>query len=146
MGAQPQVAGLIAYHCVPGYKYATSAPYKIQTKIRPPHDIVSDYIWLSADGLLWIKAGYAWDGCSGPTYDDRTNQRGGLVHDALYQLMREGHLDRRWRKEADKLLYQCCREDGMPWPRARAYYRGVRVGGEPHTHKTDRYTKIHTAP
>ena len=143
---KPAKKGLITYHRVPGYKYATNSPYKLQTKITPPHDIVSDYIWLSASGMLWIKAGYAWDGCSSIAIDDKTNQRAGLVHDAFYQLMREGYLDRSWRKDADKLFYECCREDGMPWIRARYYYRAVRVGGEQFTHKTDEYTKLYSAP
>jgi len=143
---KPLKKGLITYHRVRGYKYATNTPYEVQTPITPTYDIVTDYIWLTSTGLLKIRANYCWDGCSGPTYDDKTNQRAGLIHDCFYQLMREGHLDRKWRKEADRLLYTICREDGMPWIRARMYYRGVRVGGEKYTYPTDEYTKVYSAP
>jgi hypothetical protein len=56
--------------------------------------------------------------------------RGSLVHDALYQLMREGLLDpEQWREPADSLLRAICREDGMSAIRAWWVYKGVRLGG-----------------
>ncbi len=81
-------------------------------------------------GLLTIHEGYCWDGPSGPTFDTKNFMRGSLVHDALYQLMREGHIDRSNRKAADKLLVQMCKTDGMSTLRATWVYRGVRRGGK----------------
>jgi hypothetical protein len=54
--------------------------------------------------------------------------RGSLIHDALYQLIREGHLPHQCRQPADAMLYQIIRQDGMCKPRACYVYRGVRVG------------------
>lgn len=60
------------------------------------------------------------DGPSGPTIDTKEFMRGAFVHDALYQLIREGHLLMRDRKQADKILRRMCIEDGMS--RFRAWY------------------------
>ena len=80
-------------------------------------------------GELTIYKYYAWDGASGPTIDDKTNMRASLFHDALYQLMREGHLDKSYRKYADQLFRQMCLEAGMGKFRAWYYYTSVRVLG-----------------
>ena len=78
-------------------------------------------------GVLSISPGYAWDGPSGPTVDTKTFMRGSLVHDALYQLMREKVLPQQYRKLADKILYKMCREDKMMWVRAVWVYVAVRL-------------------
>lgn len=79
--------------------------------------------------FLGVSCSYAWDGASGPTWDDKTNMRASLVHDALYQLMREELLDRKHRKYADELFRKMCIEDGMGKFRAWYYYRAVRIFG-----------------
>ena len=102
-----------------GYKYQIVEEYQEDIDVKPLQDIDSDYIDLTAEGRLTLKSGYAWDGPSGPTFDTRNFMRGSLVHDALYQLMREEHLDKdTWRKPADELLRLMCRQDGMWWLRA----------------------------
>jgi hypothetical protein len=113
-----------------GYKYQLHEDYKTVVSIRPSRKIIHPYITLDIGGTLSIKAGYAWDGCSGPTWDDKTNMRAGLVHDSLFQLMREGLLDLGWRQEADRELYRICKEDGMWQIRAWTYYKAVRAFGE----------------
>lgn len=70
--------------------------------------------------------GYAWDGPSGPIIDAKSTMRGSLVHDALYQLMREGHLGVEHRVMADKTLILLCQEDGMSAFRRWYIYLGVR--------------------
>ena len=76
--------------------------------------------------------GYAWDCPSGPTLDTRNFMRGSLVHDALYQLMRESLLDHTIHREpADRILQSLCREDGMTALRAWWVYQGVRLFGNP---------------
>jgi len=115
-----------------GYKYQLTVPYVTQIPIKPGKSINTDYIALTKTGKLTIKKGYAWDGPSGPTVDSLNFMRGSLVHDALYQLMREEYLDDdTCRIDADRLLRQMCREDGMTAIRAMWVYLAVRVGGGP---------------
>ena len=76
---------------------------------------------------LSIKEGYAWDGPSGPTIDTKDFMRGALIHDALYQLLREGQLPKEDRKVADKVLKRTCLEDGMFPLRANVVYLAVRA-------------------
>ena len=111
-----------------GYKYQLAETYSVVTKIRPPEMAETDFITLDATGRLTMESGYAWDGPSGPTFDTKTFMRGSLVHDALYQLMREGLLAGEHRAAADELLAVICREDGMNWFRAWYVLLGVRWG------------------
>lgn len=113
-----------------GYKYQLAEDYTLLVPIKPSYKINSEYIHL-IDGVLTIKKGYAWDGCSGPTADDRTNMRGSLVHDALYQLLRMGLLDPPCREIADDLFYRILLEDGMSKLRAKYYHFAVRKFGSP---------------
>ena len=113
------------------YKYTLFADYQHQTELRPAKLIVMTppIISLGTDGLLIIKKGYAWDGPSGPTIDTPNFMRGSLVHDALYQLMREKLIPQDHREYADKLLREICIEDGMSRIRAWWVYHSVRLGG-----------------
>lgn len=111
-----------------GYKYQLCKTYTVWTGIRPPAAITTPFVCLSPDGLLRIRRGYAWDGPSGPAIDTHNFMRGSLVHDALYQLMREGYLDPdTCRRSADALLRDICIEDGMSWIRAWWVYLSVRL-------------------
>lgn len=113
-----------------GYKYQLNADYEVDIPITPEADIDTDYIDLDVNGKLTIRKGYAWDGPSGPTVDTKNFMRGSLVHDALYQLMRHGHLSNdTHRDDADELLRTMCKEDGMTSTRAWWVYRGVRWFG-----------------
>jgi len=121
----------IAYKA--GYKYQLKRDYSVDIDIHPDvliNDI--EYLTLTPEGKLTVKDGYAWDGPSGPTIDTLNFMRGSLVHDALYQLMRERHLDHeKYRETADRLLQKICLEDGMSTIRAWWVYHGVRLGGGP---------------
>ncbi|MFQ6677893.1 MAG: DUF1353 domain-containing protein [Fidelibacterota bacterium] len=115
-----------------GYKYQLVENYSTEIPIKPDDDIESDFIILSNKGQITIKKGYAWDGPSGPTIDTSNFMRGSLIHDAIYQLMREGGLDnKKHREPADKLLQQICKDDGMAPMRAWWVYIGLRFGGSP---------------
>ena len=115
-----------------GYKYQLKQTYALTIALRPDLNISTDYIALSTEGALTIAKGYAWDGPSGPTLDTASFMRGSLVHDALYQLMRDGHLDRAMhRAAADRLLQTLCKEDGMWSLRAWWVYHGVRLFADP---------------
>lgn len=132
-------------HYRSGYKYQLVETYSEDVVICPEKQIETKYINLDEAGLLTIKSGYAWDGPSGPTIDTKSFMRGSLVHDALYQLMRNGLLPSSSREDADQELHRICREDGMN--RFRAWYvlLGVRKGaGFAASPKSKK--KIRTAP
>lgn len=94
-----------------------------------------------SDGWLHIHNHYSWDGPSGPTRDDASNLRGSLIHDVLYQALREGTIHQRFnrfdpekyhgifRKAADGIFHRLILQDGMPKWRARYYYLAVRWFG-----------------
>jgi len=129
-----------------GYKYQLVDEYPLTVRVIPDDTVETEFIDLSTEGMLVIKKGYAWDGPSGPTIDTKNFMRGSLVHDALYQLMRQKKLSKdRWRAEADLELKRICLEDGMSRIRAWWVHRGVRLGGDPSASPESR-KEIHTAP
>ena len=111
-----------------GYKYQIKEIYSVQIDLKPPINIETEYIRLDTKGNLVLTNGYAWDGPSGPTIDTLNFMRGSLIHDALYQLMREDYLDHNiYRKSADIILRKICREDGMWFLRSWWVYIAVRL-------------------
>lgn len=115
-----------------GYKYQLAEDYRHQLPFDvPPIYVAHEFITVGADNSITISAGYAWDGPSGPTFDTLNFMRGSLVHDALYQLMREKRLDViKYKDLADRELQRICIEDGMSKLRAWYVYLGVKVGGK----------------
>lgn len=103
-----------------GIKYQLSEDYVIQTDILG-YEYDSQFLSLTKQGLLTIRSAYAWDGSSGPAKDDKTNMEGSLVHDALYQLMRQSAIPRTYRNYSDKLYSKICKSNGMN--RFRAWYQ-----------------------
>lgn len=123
---------MITYRKLHRYKYQLMQEYRHATAIRPAADVRTndDWVILRTTGELVVKKHYAWDGPSGPTIDTKDFMRGSLVHDALYQLMREGLLDvNAWREPADRLLAEICVADGMGEFRAWYVYWAVREFG-----------------
>ncbi len=132
-----------------GYKYQLSETFelslplpfqKIEFKqkrdlslhlLGKPMDILcGSFISISSPGVLHIHNGYSWDGPSGPTIDTKNFMRGALVHDALYQLIRNGKIPKDpWREYADDLLKKMCKEDGMSSLRAWYVWKSVRWFG-----------------
>ena len=110
-----------------GYKYQLTHHYTVGTPIRPARTIGTIYISLNASGVLDIAKGYAWDGPSGIAFDTLNFMRGSMIHDALYQLVREGHLEPFNKDAIDRLLQAICIEDGMSRLRAWWVYHGVRL-------------------
>ncbi|MHC4954293.1 MAG: DUF1353 domain-containing protein [Planctomycetota bacterium] len=128
------------------YKYQLANPYKVDISIMPATTIDTDFIGLNTAGKLTVKKGYAWDGPSGPVIDTPENLRASLVHDALYQLMRNDELKTRThRKAADLEFKRICIEDGVSRRRASLWYRGLRLGGKPAASPQNK-KKIHRAP
>ena len=113
-----------------GYKNQLVEDYHIFTGIIPNKFVVdTPLIKLDMSGWLTIKTGYAWDGASGPTWDTPSVIRASLVHDALYQLMRDEKISLTNREKADSLLRSIMIEDGANWFRAWYYYRAVQWAG-----------------
>ncbi len=129
-----------------GYKYQLAEDYTVRISIKPAADINTTFVKLSSGGTLTILGGYAWDGPSGPVIDTSRNMRASLVHDALYQLIRNRKLTRKAHKNpADRLFQKICVEDGVPRPIALAYYHGLRLGGNPAVDPKNA-REVHTAP
>ena len=112
-----------------GYKYQLVKDCSSIISIKPNFLINSEFITLCYSGKLIIRNGYAWDGPSGPSIHTKSFTRGSLVHDALYQLMREKKLPQRYRKTADQILKKICKEDGMSSIRSWWVYVAVRLCG-----------------
>ena len=123
----------ISYKELRIYKYQLTKQYKFLLGGTYLYEFKAEYFnceWTDKGSWLVIKRGYKWDGASGPTIDTDSFMRGSLVHDVLYQAIREGHLTLKDRKVADKILYRLCREDGMNRIRAWYTYRAVRMFGK----------------
>ncbi len=138
----------IHYRHLRRYKYQLRKDYTVDIEIHPEIEVrISDYVVLTPEGKLTIKARYSWDGPSGPTIDTANFMRGSLVHDALYQLIREGHLDGEgYRRKADDLLKEHCLEDGMSAFRAWYVHKAVCWFGKPAIMLKEKFTKERTAP
>ena len=103
-----------------GYKYQLYETEVFEdVGIYPENNIIpgmysnNPFIGLTIKGKLIVLAGYAWDGCSGPTIDRKTNMRGGLGHDALSQLFRLKLLDMKWFDQLNIFFQRILKEDGM---------------------------------
>lgn len=113
-----------------GYKYKLEEDFKIQLGFKPQLTIFIEHpFMIFEDGFLTIKKGYSWDGAS-CAIDTKTFMRGALVHDVLYQLIREGFLLKEDRKACDKELIRICSLDGMCGLRRAYVYRAVRIFGK----------------
>ncbi|RMH63088.1 MAG: DUF1353 domain-containing protein [Calditrichaeota bacterium] len=120
---------VFCYRDLTPYKYQLTQPYALTIDAIADEAIDTPFVRLSMEGKLYIAAGYAWDGPSGPTFDTDTFMRASLVHDALYQLMRLRKLPEDKRAYADELLYRLCIEDNMNRFRAWYVYKAVRWFG-----------------
>lgn len=117
-----------------GYKYQLKKTLHIQTPIHPPRMARTKFITLRKNGELTVRAGYAHDGASGPTFDTKSTFRAASAHDALYQLMRLKRLDLKWRHTADDVMGRLMKEDVAWWEpkwRATLWVRELKKFGGP---------------
>lgn len=126
---------MIQYRALKNYKYQTMEDGKFILYTGDPLPVRADsvtidkFVELTGDNVLRIAKGYAWDGASG-AFDTKSTMEAALIHDALYQLIREKKLDKEvYRKFADQILYHHCRLNGMGWIRAQYIYLAVRLFG-----------------
>ena len=110
-----------------GYKYWVNRPYHIKLNIVPFAPICLSFktvdvknniveiplVTMDMQGNMVIYTSYVWDGASGPTWDTLNSMIGSLIHDVLYQLIRLGLIDDRYKEYADQVLHNICTEDGM---------------------------------
>jgi len=106
-----------------GFKYQLVKPYAVETGIKIPSTIDTQFLHLSAGGLLRQNIGWAWDGISG-SRDVISGMRGSCGHDGLYTLMRLGLLPRSCQEQVDDIFHRDCIEDDMSHFRAD-FYRGI---------------------
>jgi len=86
------------------YKYYLEETIEVQTSLRPVQSaIVPGYIFLGLDGKMIIYRRYAWDGATGGV-NFKGNRLAVLVHDAIYQLIREGLIGKSLKDQSDKDL------------------------------------------
>ena len=135
----------IAYRELPRWKYRLEKTYLVDTGIRPITTRSTAFVRLGIDGELEVRAGYSWDGPSGPTRDVPEWMRASLVHDALYQLLRESGLDQSFRLPADRLMRTHLLEDGMRPTKAAIAFYGVRWFGKTSA-APRRRSPVRTAP
>ncbi len=100
-----------------------------EAPVLSPDRMINRYLSLTKNGELLVSTGYAWDGASGPTFDTDDAMYAALVHDALYQCIRLGALDRSARVQVDRLFRAHLKTDGMPLWRRNLWYWFVRKFG-----------------
>jgi hypothetical protein len=111
-------------------KYVLTESFVTKLKFGPPSDIFADYCTFLVSGSMLISVDYEWDGPSGPAIDTDNFMDGSLIHDVLYQMMREERLPRRkYRLKADNEMFRQCKKDNMSMPRRIWTWLGVRLGG-----------------
>lgn len=120
-----------------GYKYQLEYDYSVDTMLRPYVTAGNRFVSIDTLGKLTIKAGYAWDGASGPAIDTKNFMRGSLVHDALYQLIAIGILPPNQKQYADLELKQIILEDGMSPVRAWWVHLAVKHFGKVYAGQID---------
>jgi len=115
-------------HNDPENKYQLTKDYNLFIKQLLRKEVKSEFINI-IEGNLHIKAGYKWNGPSGPAVDTVDFLRASLVHDAFYDLIRQRKLPYRYKYLADRLLRNIAREDGMSHFRSNYSYLAVFVFG-----------------
>lgn len=108
-----------------GYKYQLAETYSISTPVYG-YQILDEFYVLQPNGYLIIKAGYAWDGASGPTFDTKDSMRASLIHDVFCQAQRAGQINHKyWSHIINDFFEQMCIADGMSGLRAGVWHAAV---------------------
>ncbi|KKM19395.1 hypothetical protein LCGC14_1656080 [marine sediment metagenome] len=135
----------ITYRDLSNWKYQLLGNWYADTEVKG-FRIDNIMFTLFESGRLKVRRGYAWDGPSGPTIDTKTFMRASVVHDVLYQCLREGLLPPSYRKLADQELIRYAKLDGMnPVRRFYAYWSLRAFAGGAAKLKT-KPMRVHTAP
>ena len=119
------------YRDTRGYKYTVAETVSVDVPLFRASSFATSHFSLRF-GRLTLRAGYAWDGASGPTWDTDDTIVPSLVHDALYQALRSGLLPPSARFDADLSFYRLMRERASSffgYVRALYFFLGVRAFG-----------------
>ena len=107
--------------------YRVEKDWDYQTGIATSRIIHTEYIDLEC-GWLRIKKGFCFEP-SGPAmywpFNRPSGMRGYCAHDAIYWLIRNGHLEKHWKGSADRLMRKIHKEDGYPIMLAKIAYQAV---------------------
>ena len=148
---------MITYEKLDRWKYRLATAYTFKAnlplKLRPSkkvglgtssqQDIVS---YDPETDCVTVRAGYCWDGPSGPTIDDDRAMRPSLIHDAYYQLIRMGLLPEGARKHADEHYARELKYNGYPKWRYLLHYKVLQMFGADAAKVGTERPKILTAP
>tara|TARA_R110002126_G_scaffold101189_3_gene233185 strand:- start:578 stop:1045 length:468 start_codon:yes stop_codon:yes gene_type:complete len=141
--------GFLYYQDARKYLYKISEKLSIEVPfvsgLLPSQIVANEFIELEVIDcetvLITAKAGYAWDGNSGGV-NTKSWIIPSLIHDILYQLMREGLLSQSLRKQADLAMHYFLKKYmsrggyfSKLWgnSRAKMSYIAVRALGEKYT-------------
>lgn len=125
------------------YRYVVTEDYSVRVGIFPRWGTTGNaFVALTRDGVLHIRAGYAWDGASGIAINTPNSRTPSCIHDALYGLTREGLLDQSLRREIDNVFFAALIACGMWVGRAFMWWAAVRLFG---TSYARRYAKPRNA-
>lgn len=119
------------YYIKSKYTISKSVHYQLR-KIQPIAPIRTRFYSLTMNGLLVVKAGYAYDGPSGPTIDTPSTMFCALVHDVMYEMFRKEQLSLDWRGEADEELSEIGKACGANPYRMEIWEWGVDKFAEKH--------------
>jgi hypothetical protein len=110
-------------------KYVVARPYHDTAPFAPSETITAPYGTLHSNGDYEIREGFLFS-ANFPAINTFNTRRAACVHDFFYCLIKDGYLPRSFRADADYLLYDMLREDGMPDFRAWYWYKAVHIGGD----------------
>ncbi len=141
MGYIEKPGDITRYRETKGYKYLLVEDERTEIPGIPDEQCHNNYISLD-HGRLILKEGYAWDGSSIPLKKiirrasfglidfDKYCKTASLVHDAFCQLMREGLLDKKYKRYVDSFYKYMCMLGGMGKREAHFRYRCLRKFGD----------------
>ena len=114
------------YESLKNWKYRVVKSFSIQTEIIPTVPIKTKFSSLTKEGILTIDKGFCWDGASG-AIDTKNIMRGSCIHDAFCNWQHQGLISKEQREQADKLLKEIIKKDGMGKFRAAYIYWAIQM-------------------
>lgn len=97
---------------------------------KPKETIRTSYCTFYDNGDLHIKRGFLWS-ANFPAINTENTKPASLLHDCIYNLIKDGFLPREpYREHGDRLLYDVLIECNVLQYRAFAWYKAVQLGGD----------------
>jgi hypothetical protein len=118
----------IAYTHADKFVLGKDAIFKLS--FAPQYTVDTSYARFTPDGVLIVKRGFLWS-ANFPAMNTENTRPASLVHDALYELIKDGHLPRKpFKNLADMVMRDVLLECGILDARAWAWYMAVQIGGD----------------